>query len=484
MRSRFSQLALLLQTTIFFVSLPLVVIISAGEVPDNNSDDAEFASAWQAIDAVANQLIAEHINPPTRQQMMMSACRGLFIADNILPPRDLSLAFSNCLNDQDFQKALQKYWDERTAATKLKPEQLQRFAVSSMLYDCDPGIQYVSPKDYLVQKQLTENQYVGIGIQLSRTDDGWVKITKPFYGGAAHKAGARVGDLIVTINGESIQGRDFREVIDLLRGPKGSQLDVGLRHESEQTVRAKTMTRDVIPLPSIVGREQNQNDGTWKIAMPSHADIAHLKFESIVGSTAAEMMEMARQVEKGNFTGVILDFRGQNGRTQIQIHHAIMLIDTLISSQKIGDIMTPDGSREITTQADSILNDLPMVILSDQVVPGPLFMVLSSLANRDLTLLVGSDVQSNGMCRKSVELENQLGALNGVSFALVYPHENATNAGVIRGHDQDVMPIEIAQLAPRFLLRPQVQMDQSETGQQGLLKTAVEALRSLTTNAG
>ena len=225
-------------------------------------------------------------------------------------------------SNTQFEETLSKVWDEQVAKG-IASQQLAQFAIASVIASAvrpastvredehfGPRPEFVTEKENRVRKQLAENQYVGIGIKVG-IKDGYPQILEPFYGGSAMARGGE-GDLIVAVNGVPSKGRVFGDIIEDLRGEKGSTLTVTLRHESEKVDREYTMIRNVIPIAHGNGSQKKRR---WLMGagLPGHPDIAYLKITDIVGSTAAELAELARKTQKQNFRGVLLDLR----RTQV-----------------------------------------------------------------------------------------------------------------------------------------------------------------------
>ncbi len=166
--------------------------------------ETTFNTAWHDLQAVVDCVMREHLAPPTRQQLYLSACRGLYVPSQTLPPGDLSETFSKLTSNTQFEETLSKVWDEQVAKG-IASQQLAQFAIASVIASAvrpastvredehfGPMPQFVTEKENRVRKQLAENQYVGIGIKVG-IKDGYPQILEPFYGGAVQMAGgARV----------------------------------------------------------------------------------------------------------------------------------------------------------------------------------------------------------------------------------------------------------------------------------------------------
>ena len=376
----------------------------------------ESYPAWDQLAEISQQLSAESINPPVRQQLVLSAIRGMYLSVNRSTPRSVAAELSLCTGLDSLKDVFIEHWDALQADEHFQQEHCLQSAISAMIQDAAPGARFISPEESRVQKQLRENQYVGIGIQLAFRE-GRAIIADPFIGGPAQKAGARVGDKIMAVNGRDTKGRDLGNIVDMLRGEKGSSVTVLLQNVSDEAPREYTMIRDVVPIPTVRGVQQNQ-DESWEIGLPTAPKVAYLKFASIVGSTAAEFNQLARQVKREEMKGLILDFREVG---PAELHHAVMICDSLIGESQIAEIKELDGTSSVRTRAEKTLPQLPTLVLYDPSVPGTLFMVLSALKQHSTAKLIGPPVSTDGICRKSVELPDQAGAIEGMPYAFCSP---------------------------------------------------------------
>ncbi len=110
-----------------------------------------------------------------------------------------------------------------------------------------------------------------------QTPDGLV-IQESHVGGPARSAGLRPGDIVVEVDGRPTAGKAFRDIIEELRGPKGSDVSVVVRNENETQLRTVSMTRNVVPLTTVAGTHQNE-DGSWSVTYRPGIAMLTFKFD-------------------------------------------------------------------------------------------------------------------------------------------------------------------------------------------------------------
>jgi carboxyl-terminal processing protease len=299
---------------------------------------------------------------------------------------------------------------------------------------------YLDANEQRVEKQLSENRYVGIGIKLSMDGEKYV-IQEPFAGGPAEKIGCRDGDAILTIDGNRTKGKTLAQIVNELRGAEGTNVSIEVQNRDESTPRAYDIIRGVVPMTTV---EQSIDEG-----------IAVLRFNSIVGSTAAEFEKIALELRKRDLEGLVLDFRGV---APSELHHVELLADMMFEEHELAVVHTVKGERTVRTRRDSLLPHVPVAALADPIVPGSLFFVLPSLKSHRGAIFVGrSNIASDMICRCAVEFPGESGAISGLPNAVCRPvgmrmrhddageglHFGSMDAGRLSPSFLGVMPIDI-----------------------------------------
>src|SRR5262249_39235716 len=106
---------------------------------------------------------------------------------------------------------------------------LRQGAIDGMLGELDPFSVYVAPGNQEAFDRMLEGSFKGVGIQLDTNDDGRIEVVTPIDGSPAFKAGVMAGDVILKVNGESVEGMRQNEVVKRIGGPLGSQVKLTVR---------------------------------------------------------------------------------------------------------------------------------------------------------------------------------------------------------------------------------------------------------------
>ncbi|NIP79667.1 MAG: PDZ domain-containing protein, partial [Gemmatimonadetes bacterium] len=105
-------------------------------------------------------------------------------------------------------------------------DQLYRMAIDGMLDELgDPHSVFMTPEDYEDLRLQTQGEYGGLGIEID-VRDGWLTVLSPLPNSPAERVGLQAGDRIIRVEGESTRGWTTDKAVSVLRGPKGSKVNI------------------------------------------------------------------------------------------------------------------------------------------------------------------------------------------------------------------------------------------------------------------
>jgi carboxyl-terminal processing protease len=115
----------------------------------------------------------------------------------------------------------------------------------------DPFTRFLSPEEWKKANEENSGTYSGIGAQLDRrkTKEGFILVSKPIPNSPAWKAGIKGGDLIVAVDGESVEKMDIDEAIRRIKGETGTKVRVTIRRDGQDKVYE--LTRAAVDYPII-----------------------------------------------------------------------------------------------------------------------------------------------------------------------------------------------------------------------------------------
>ena len=95
----------------------------------------------------------------------------------------------------------------------VKGDKLLTEAINGMVGSLDPHSGYLDPAAYRELREGTEGRFVGLGIEIGQSDEGYVEIVAPMEDSPAERAGIQAGDLITRIDGADVRGLGLEEAV-------------------------------------------------------------------------------------------------------------------------------------------------------------------------------------------------------------------------------------------------------------------------------
>ncbi|HAT29949.1 MAG TPA: peptidase S41 [Janthinobacterium sp.] len=175
-------------------------------------------------------------------------------------------------------------------------------AITGMVASLDPHSAYLDKKDYAELREGSEGKFVGLGIEISQSEDGYIKIVAPIEDSPAYRAGIKPGDLITRLDGTPVKGMSLDDSVKRMRGEPGTTVNVTIARKNEPQ-----------PLVFSIKREEiHQKSVKAKIVEPGYAWLRVSQFqEPTVDDMAAKIGELYKQ--DPHLKGLVLDLRNDPG---------------------------------------------------------------------------------------------------------------------------------------------------------------------------
>ncbi len=218
---------------------------------------------------------------------------------------------------------------QRDYVDEVDTEDLVETAIAKMLEKLDPHSVYIAAKDLELSKSQLEGKFYGIGIEFNILRDT-LYVVAPLSGGPSEKLGIRSGDKIVEVDGENVAstGISNRDVINILRGEKGTKVSVKIYRKNAPELLAFDIIRDKIP--------QNSVDVSYMV----NDEIGYLKVSRFSATTYQEFYEAMKSLKEQGMTKLILDLQGNPGG---YMDRAVNMVDEIL---KDGDMIVYTKGKE------------------------------------------------------------------------------------------------------------------------------------------
>ncbi|MCC6983389.1 MAG: S41 family peptidase [Bauldia sp.] len=225
-------------------------------------------------------------------------------------------------------------------------------AINGMLSALDPHSAYMAPDAYSDQQVEIRGAFGGLGLEVTM-EDGTVRVVTPMDDSPAGRAGVMTGDLIVEIDGESLQGLSLDQSVEKMRGPVNTPVRLTVIREGADLPLYITVVRDVIRLQSVRYRAEGDDIGYMRISSFTEQTIDGL-------NRAVE--RLTAEIGPGNVKGFILDLRNNPGGL---LDQAIGATDAFLER---GEVMStrgryPEQTQRFSARPGDLTNGAPIIVL-------------------------------------------------------------------------------------------------------------------------
>ncbi len=268
-------------------------------------------------------------------------------------------------------------------------------AINGMLTKLDPHSGYLKPRDVSSLRDSTSGSFGGIGIEMD-VIDGLIEVIAPIDDSPASRAGIVAKDIITHVDDEPVRDISLQEAIEILRGPLGSAVTLGILREIEGQPQEVivSLERAIIRVTSV------------KHEMLPHG-IGYLRISQFQNRTGPDLIKAISNFQsQGEFNGLILDLRNNPGgvlTAAIEVTDAFINGGLIVSTKGRDEFL--DSKYEATNE--TILADQPIVVLINGGSASAAEIVAGALQDHERAVLIGTPSFGKGSVQTILALENE-----------------------------------------------------------------------------
>jgi carboxyl-terminal processing protease len=309
----------------------------------------------------------------------------------------------------------------------VQDDKLVANSLKGMLNGLDPHSDYMTESEY--QEMLDDNsgEFAGIGAELTRDTDGRPKVISPIDDTPAARAGIKPGDEILKINGKITDGMSLKDVVDVLRGPADTKVEITIGRADSKPFDV-TLTRAIIHVATVKWRLEPNDIGYARIT----------SFEEKTQDEFTAAIDAMKKQGGGKLDGLVLDLRNDPGG----------LLDEAVDVS--GDFL--DGGTVVSTRGRDAddnhvypapaggdrLKGVPVVVLINGASASASEIVAGALQDRHRATLLGTRSFGKGSVQTIIPLDGK-GALRLTTARYYTPSGRSIQAeGILP--DMVVMP--------------------------------------------
>ncbi len=275
----------------------------------------------------------------------------------------------------------------------LQPGDLMKKGIDAMLRTLDPYTIYI-PESDIEDYRMTHisSEYGGIGA-LVHQRNGDIEISEIYDGFPAQKSDVRVGDKIVSVNGNSTENRKVDAITDFMKGQKGTSVKLLLKREGAPQLIEKNIVRDEIKFKNVPYYGMiNEN-------------IGYIKLSQFLENSTEQVKEALVSLKQDpKLKGIIFDLRGNGGgllKESVDIVNLFVDKNQKIVSQK-GKIK--EMNIEYFASKTAVDIEIPLAILVDRGSASASEIVTGAMQELDRGVIVGQRSFGKGLVQQTYNL--------------------------------------------------------------------------------
>lgn len=274
-----------------------------------------------------------------------------------------------------------------------KINDLTEKAIVEVLRNLDPHSVYISKEEVEKMNEPLQGNFEGVGISFNVFKDTLLVVTT-VPGGPSEKVGLRAGDRIVQIDSKVVAniGLKNADVFDMLRGKKGTRVDLKVKRKGEPNLLDFTVIRDKIPINSL--------DASYML----DDNTGYIKLNKFAATTTSEFFEAIKALKASSkLNSLVLDLRGNGGG---YLSAAVELADQFLTAYKL--VVYTSGLRAEKKEYNATplgeLEQGKLVVLIDEGSASASEIVSGAIQDWDRGVVIGRRSYGKGLVQQTFPL--------------------------------------------------------------------------------
>lgn len=286
-------------------------------------------------------------------------------------------------------------------------EKLVQGALRGMLQELDPHSSYLDPDAHKEMQVDTRGEFFGLGIEITKREDGVIEVVSPIDGTPAAAAGVRAKDQIVSIcpqprpegwneDCKPTKTMTLFDAVKLMRGPRGSEITIHLFRDGFARPKPFTLARDSVKVASVDGR----------MLEPGMAYVRVRSFQERTDQELVALLEKLHEESGEPFRGLVLDLRDNPGgllNQSVAVSNLFLTEGRVVSTHG----RHPDSHQFFEASGEDITNGKPIAVLVDGDSASAAEIVAAALQDNRRAVVVGSNTYGKGTVQTVLPMPNQ-----------------------------------------------------------------------------
>ncbi|WP_094094401.1 S41 family peptidase [Paenibacillus physcomitrellae] len=266
----------------------------------------------------------------------------------------------------------------------------------------DPFSSYMSKETAQEFNSQIQGSFSGIGAEVS-LENSKVVVVSPIKGSPAEKAGIRAKDVLLSVNGESLEGLSLNEAVAKIRGPKGSSVEIKVQRDGTSEPMTFNIKRDDIALETVYAKMTDDKIGLIEVTEFSL-------------NTDQRFKDELTKLESQGMKGLVIDVRNNPGGVLSVVENMAGLL--VPKGKTIVQVENKAGAREkMSSTGSSTGKPYPVVVLTNKGSASASEILAGALKESAGAKLIGETTYGKGTVQQSYDREFGDGSLIKITMA-------------------------------------------------------------------
>lgn len=341
----------------------------------------------------------------------------LFLISFVFMPFSIEAADKPVLPLEDIRTIAETYSRIKTNFVgEVDDSTLVQSCIAGMVKGADSDSSYLTKNRFTVLKSGIQSSRGGIGLTLT-IKNGFPVVITAIEGTPAQRVGLKSGDVVLEVDGKSMQGISLDDVVVLLRGNIGENVSLKVVTENNKHVRLYDIKRKFIRIRNVQLKMLENNIGYIRISA----------FIKNTGNNLITNLNKLLKRTEGNLTGLILDLRNNPGGL---LDEAIAVADAFLDEGLIAytESKVPAMELKFMAKDNAMLKGLPVVVLVNKGSAAASEIVSGALKDHERATIIGVRTFGSGSVQTIMPLQN------GGALKLTTSRWRTPNGQYIHGH--------------------------------------------------
>ncbi|GIV07468.1 MAG: peptidase S41 [Fimbriimonadales bacterium] len=284
----------------------------------------------------------------------------------------------------------------------------------------DPYTRFMDPDAFRRMQEDTTGSFTGIGALLEDAPGG-ARIVRPLPNSPAVKAGLKPGDIIVAVDGKSLERIALDDAVRLIRGPRFTDVKLTIRRDGTEEPFTVTIRRDIVESPTVDVYLEDDKNKIYRIWLQNFSE------------KAPAMLDRAlNEIKQNSGRAIILDLRANPGGL---LESSIEVASRFISGEQVVvSVVGRQGllERRYTLRGRFRNLEMPVVVLINGGSASASEIVAGALRDHKVASLIGEDSFGKGLVQTVIPTSSNT-AVAITTAKYLTPNGTDLNAKVVDG---------------------------------------------------